>query len=374
MERSQPVKTIFRSIVLSILILFWLGLVAPAQSPHFVNAKFESVAAGSNLQQQFQSLIARQAAPGWFGYAAPAVAGNGVLCCFDSVESAAHSACGRCRLETLQSGIRIHHSSPTSSPRAQLEAPEVFFILFRVAARRVGKIRLFSPDCELDAGGLPVVWLTDVSSQASIPWLSSFVHAAPGEDEATRHLAREALAAVALHKDDAADAALDRWAAAGQPEFIRKQAVFWLGSARGEKGYQMLRRIVKSDSSDQVREQAVFALSISKAPQAVETMIDVAHNDASAHVRGQALFWLAQKAGRKAVGAITEAIERDPETEVKRRAVFALSQLPKDEGIPKLIEVAQSNRNPAVRKQAIFWLGQSHDPRALKFIEDILTH
>jgi len=35
--------------------------------------------------------------------------------------------------------------------------------------------------------------------------------------------------------------------------------------------------------------------------------------------------------------------------------------------------VARTNRNPAVRKQAIFWLGQSKDPRALQFLEEILT-
>ena len=40
--------------------------------------------------------------------------------------------------------------------------------------------------------------------------------------------------------------------------------------------------------------------------------------------------------------------------------------------MPRLIDVARTNRNPEVRKQAIFWLGQSHDPRALKFFEDVL--
>ena len=65
-------------------------------------------------------------------------------------------------------------------------------------------------------------------------------------------------------------------------------------------------------------------------------------------------------------------IEDDPETEVKKRAVFALSQLPHDEGVPLLIDTARKNRNPAVRKQAMFWLGQSNDPRALAFFEDVL--
>jgi len=40
--------------------------------------------------------------------------------------------------------------------------------------------------------------------------------------------------------------------------------------------------------------------------------------------------------------------------------------------VPKLIEVARSHRSPEVRKQAMFWLGQSHDPRAIQFFEDIL--
>ena len=73
-----------------------------------------------------------------------------------------------------------------------------------------------------------------------------------------------------------------------------------------------------------------------------------------------------------AVATISGAIDNDPDTEVKKKAVFALSQLPKDEGVPKLMDVARNNKNPEVRKQAMFWLGQSNDPRALKFFEDIL--
>ena len=82
---------------------------------------------------------------------------------------------------------------------------------------------------------------------------------------------------------------------------------------------------------------------------------------------------MAQKAGDRAVATITEAILNDPDAAVKKRAVFALSQLPKDEGVPKLIEIAKNQRNPEVRKQAFFWLGQSKDPRALAFFEQVLN-
>jgi HEAT repeat protein len=34
--------------------------------------------------------------------------------------------------------------------------------------------------------------------------------------------------------------------------------------------------------------------------------------------------------------------------------------------------VASKNRNLVVRKEAIFWLGQTGDPRALDYIEQVL--
>jgi len=57
---------------------------------------------------------------------------------------------------------------------------------------------------------------------------------------------------------------------------------------------------------------------------------------------------------------------------VKKKAVFALTQMPAGQGVPLLIQVARSNQNAAVRKQAMFWLGQSKDPRALAYIEEVL--
>jgi HEAT repeat protein len=91
-----------------------------------------------------------------------------------------------------------------------------------------------------------------------------------------------------------------------------------------------------------------------------------------ARLRGDALFWVARRAGAKAMDTVSNAIDKDPDSEVKKKAVFALSQMPKDEGVPKLIDVARTNRNVEVRRQAMFWLGQSGDPRALKFFEEVL--
>ena len=253
------------------------------------------------------------------------------------------------------------------------EKPTHVLVLFRVADKRVGKIRVFTDDCELDGGGLPVHWLTDVKPKESIGLLAFFVEGASEPAKVGRKLSESAIAAIALHADPAADSTLEKFVEAKRPEEVRKNTAFWLGNLRGQKGYEILRRVVREDPSDKVREHCTFALHLSKVPGAVNAMIDAARNDKSAHVRGQALFWLSQKAGDKAARAISDAIENDPETDVKKKAVFALSQLPKDQGVPKLIHAARDNRNREVRKDAMFWLGQSNDPRALAFFEEVLT-
>jgi len=72
----------------------------------------------------------------------------------------------------------------------------------------------------------------------------------------------------------------------------------------------------------------------------------------------------------KALKDIVDAPEG--ESGLKDQAVFAISQLPKEKSVPMLIDLAKANKNPSVRKKAIFWLGQTGDPAALKFFEDIL--
>lgn len=127
-----------------------------------------------------------------------------------------------------------------------------------------------------------------------------------------------------------------------------------------------------ADGRHRVVNGALLALSLHADASALPRLIDVARDDPRSRVRGQALFWLAQRAGEKALATIAGAVDDDPDNDVRRRAVFALSLLPKDEGVPTLIEVARTNAHPAVRRQAIFWLGQSNDPRALTFLEDVL--
>jgi hypothetical protein len=149
-------------------------------------------------------------------------------------------------------------------------------------------------------------------------------------------------------------------------------ALHWLDGVSAAQSVAFLKSYVTRATARAQSDGALTALSLHQDPSAGAALLDLAKASTDTRVRQRALFWVARRAESQAIPAITEAIDRDPDTEVKKQAVFALSQLPRDEGVPLLITLARSNTNPIVRKQAMFWLGQSKDPRALKFFEEIL--
>ena len=145
----------------------------------------------------------------------------------------------------------------------------------------------------------------------------------------------------------------------------------WLGDVNGAQSVDFLKALANDSDVRDRSEGALSALALHRDRAASAAILDLARNGAP-RLRQRALFWIAHRAESQAAGIITQAIDNDPDVEVKRQAVFALSQLPKDESIPLLIKLARSHSHPIVRKQSMFWLGQSKDPRALAFFEEVL--
>lgn len=343
-----------------------------AQKPNVVNARLQESSAAAGLKPAMDAILAGQPGPLWIGYRIPAAPKERTMCCWDSVSqsrSRGQNCCLGCKMDSEHGGNFTGTDSNCSPP----EPLPYAFVFLRAQAKQITKVRVFSADCPLDFAGLPLYWLEQVKPEQSIEVLLPLAQSARDDGSYRRDLSHQAVMAIAMHDAPSADQALEKLIQPGEPLGLRENVVFWLGVERGKAGLDLLRKYSKEDQDDRFREKVTFAISQSKEPDAIKDLIGMARSDSSPRVRGQALFWLAQIGGRKAAEQITAAIENDPETEVKKKAVFALSQIHDGEGVPLLINVARTNRNPAVRKQAIFWLGQSHDPRALEFLEEILT-
>lgn len=344
-----------------------------APRPKITNAKLQELSASAGLQATVDGLVQKQTTPLWIGYRIPAAAKDRTMCCFDSLDkeaSGANKCCIGCKLES-ERGSSFNGTVSDCSPPEPLPYA---FVFLRAEEKQITKIRVYSADCPLDFANRPLYWLEDVKPEQSVELLSRMVFTeTPEGSSRKKDPEHQAVMAIALHDVPAADTALEKMIQPGQRPSLRENVAFWLGVERGKKGLELLHKYVLDDPDDRMRERGTFAFSQSKEPEALKDLIGMARHDQSPRVRGQAIFWLAQKGSKKAAEQITDAIENDPETEVKKKAVFALSQMHDADAVPRLINVAKTNRNPVVRKQAIFWLGQMNDPRALDFLEEILT-
>jgi HEAT repeat protein len=297
--------------------------------------------AAAGLEREFKTLASAQPQPAWIGYTAPVLEGHSLGCELVSPNG------------WWAPGV-VH-----------LESPDHMVVLFRVESSAVERVRAISPDCEIDAGGAPVHWLSDGRPAESIAMLSAMA-ALPGR------AADGALTALALHADASADAALESLVAPAQPASLRERAVYWLGVANGGGRIETLQRLLAAGLPEAVEQRAVSGLGAGKSPAATDLLISIAHEDRNPRMRAQAVSALARKSDRKAVDAIVAAIQKDPDVQVQRRAVTALQSLPDAAGIPLLIQTAKTSQSAEVRKQAMSCLSQSRDPRAASFFEDLL--
>jgi HEAT repeat protein len=349
---------------LMVLALAASALMTSAQQPRVTHTQLHSGPVSLGLSATVDR-FRHSNGPLWLGYAVPALPRtHHPSCSFGTGSSEVEAGC----CNELQLEDTADNLNSSASPAAIVD------VLFRLDHGEVTKTRVVPVGCSLDAGGVPFEWLTDVQPEDSAAFLGKLAQSgAVLRDGGAVHggAVDENLAALSMHATPRATEVLVSLAAESSA-YLREKAAFWLGAQRGHDGLLALRQLVRSEQDARLREKLAFDISIDSDPGATDDLIQLAKSDVDSRVRSQALFWLAQKAGKKAIGTLNASIENDPNFEVKKKAVFALSQLPREESVPQLVHVADTNSNFAIRKEAIFWLGQTNDPRALAYIEQVL--
>jgi len=256
----------------SVIALVLSSAAALAQPATLTNAQVRVEAANGNLARVVDARVAASTAPAWIGYEVPIVEGDRFIC--DRQGTASRPA-------------------PTS---VKLEGPDALYVLYRVDERAVTRIRMFSEGCAIDAGGLPVTWITGVEAPQSVTLLSRF--AAAG---AARRVADGALAALSMHADPLATTTLLGVARSGGTSHLRGQALFWVAQRAGERAAPAIAEAIERDPDTDVKKKAVFALSQLPKDAGVPRLIDVAEHHSNAAVRRQAMFWLGQSKDPRAL-------------------------------------------------------------------------
>jgi HEAT repeats len=335
------------------VFLFALAVSAPrllfAQQPVVNHGQVTTATADQGLSAVIDGLK-RQKEIAWIGYTIPVV-------------NKFSSGWSSNRIDYLEGdGNNVVNDSEANN-----HSFDHAIILLRIADGSVMKIHVESPERELDAGGLRLVWLNGVNVDDSVRELTDLAR-----HSNVQHLRESAVFAISIHQTASATTALVGLTSVGNDLELREKAAFWLANQRGHDGFVAIQKLAREDSDPKFREKLAFDLNLSKDPDALNELIRMAHADTAPQVRKQAQFWMATKGGKQVTADLRSIATNDPNDQIRKSAVFALSRLPSDEAATQLIAVADSSKDPVVRRQAIFWLGQSNDPRALEYLTKLL--
>lgn len=223
--------------------------------------------------------------------------------------------------------------------------------------------------------------------------------------------------AIYLLGDRNDDASVDRlikiYDSESDPD-IKKYAIYALSRSSNAKARQKLLDVARTNGNEEVRLQAIQWLDDRGDASLVDELVKLYQSDKSPKIRKQVIFSLSQMASRgarhfvtpKAVGgqgiattipaialsgdafnrsdkanaeraekaakALLSLYDSESDEAMKSQMLFAFSQSKSKDALQKLMQVAKNDSSIALRKKAVVYLGQSNDPEASKFLEDIL--
>src|SRR5262245_50749249 len=193
--RSRIVRSL-----LGLALVLAVTSVAAGQTPGLSNGRIEPHAT-TNIARDLPALASTLSEPMWIGYTQPMIDGN-------------HNMC-----DYWNDGRMITQSTDP----IKLEPADYFFVLFRVEEKQITRIRTYSENCPLDAGGKAVHWFNNVSSNDSVSYMKTFM-----SPNSTKKLNDSAVTVIALTKGDQALNELISLANNGASAQVKGNALFWL--------------------------------------------------------------------------------------------------------------------------------------------------
>jgi|SRR5687767_6133624 len=212
-----------------------------------------------------------------------------------------------------------------------------------------------------------VFWLSQVNSDRAVIALDSILRMSRDPE-----LQDKAVFALSQQSSPRAGAALRAFAERDDaPEELREKAIFWMGQKGGSENGAYLRGLYGRLKNKALKEKLLFSISQSSDPESATWLLGIVRNrQEPIDVRKTALFWAGQ--GKASIADLTRLYDTLDEQEMREQLVFVYSQRREPQAFDKMLDIARRDPDPEIRKKAIFWIGQSKDPRATQFIQELL--
>ena len=212
-----------------------------------------------------------------------------------------------------------------------------------------------------------VFWLGQTGSDRAVTLLEDIL-----KNSTNNEIKNKALFALSQHQSARAGQILRDFAEReSENEELREQAIFWLGQNHSADNANYLKSLYGRVKKDALKEKIIFSLSQERGNG--EWIMNIALDPKeSIEMRKQALFWAGQNGG-VSIDAFSSLYDRMTDPEIKEQLIFVFSQKRDAKALDKLFSIAKNDKDKEMRSKAVFWIGQSKDPRAVKFIEDLIS-
>ncbi|TAK15874.1 MAG: hypothetical protein EPO35_06365 [Acidobacteria bacterium] len=228
------------------------ALLAVAQQPQIQNGTVET-RKSAGLDRDIAAIAATAAEPTWVGWRETAVDGWGNNCCWYSDDNFASRGCSvEPRVPNTRGFAGMDQPDPrpqfpAPSGPAKLEAGTEVLVMVRLVDRHVERIRTFSDDCPLDAGGRKVYWLDGVPAGDSVKYLASLIQLKEVSGTPTdlrRRINSAAVSAIGMHRDGNIEQ-LIALAKQNTDATSRSSAFTWLGRSKDPRAVAFIDGILK---------------------------------------------------------------------------------------------------------------------------------
>jgi TolA-binding protein/HEAT repeat protein len=215
-----------------------------------------------------------------------------------------------------------------------------------------------------------VFWLSQVPGDETVAALDSILR----DPRTPPEIQEKAIFALSQHRSARAGAVLRDFATRRDVSIdLREKAIFWIGQSRSPENAQFLKDLYTKVENDDLKDKIIFSLSQMGGADNYRWLMDIALNPKEdIEIRKKALFWAGQ--GHNVdVGDLVKLYDSMSDREMKDQLIFVYSQRREDAALDKLFQIGKTDPDRELRKKAIFWIGQSRDPRAAKYLQDLIN-
>ena len=224
-------------------------------------------------------------------------------------------------------------------------------------------------DPDEDVREQAVFWLSQVGSAKATAALDSILL-----NSTNTELQDKAIFALSqIDSPEASKAIRDYAERPGAPVEARGKAIFWLSQQHDGANAAYLRALYGRLTDDDLKDKTIFAISQLGGADNTNWLVDLAANkQESVEMRKKALFWAGQS-NEVSLDRLTGLYDRMDDRDMKVQMIFVYSQRHEGAALDKLIDIAKHDTDPELRKKAIFWIGQSHDPKAAQYLQEVIS-